>query len=107
MKPIIDREVVVHRTNTIVRDTVLHRAHPVYREQREYRHEVVNRYEPGWVRHVVERREVRDCGCGQRRGLFQNPAGYSEGYGHYSHHGRGLFQSFGGEDDGRVVAYSD
>ena len=74
VRPVINREVVVHRTNTIVRDVVLHRVNTINTWQNEYRTQVINLYEPGWVRHVVEQREVAPCGCGYRhyggRGVF-------------------------------------
>ena len=66
VRPVINREVVVHRTNTIVKDIVLHRVNTTNKFREERRNEVVNRYAQGSVRHVVERREVRgvNCNCG-------------------------------------------
>ena len=82
VRPVIDREVVVHRTNTIVRDVLLHRVNPIYQLREEHRREVVNRYEQGWVRHILERREVRGgCGCGSERGLFHRSYRSEEDYG--------------------------
>lgn len=78
VRPVINREIVVHRTNTIVKDLLLHRVNVINRLHDEYHHEVVNRYAQGWVRHVLERREARPCGCGSERGLFQHSSYLSE-----------------------------
>jgi hypothetical protein len=66
VRPVINREVVVHRTHTIVKDVLLYRVNTTNMVREEYRHEVVNRYVEGSVRHVLERREVRgvNCNCG-------------------------------------------
>jgi hypothetical protein len=81
VRPVIDREVVVHRTNTIVKDVLLHRVNTVNMLREEHRYEVVNRYDQGWVRHELERREVRgvNCGCGPQRGLFHHDYQSEEG----------------------------
>ena len=70
VRPVINREVVVHRTNTVVRDVVLHKVNTTNKVREEFRREVVNRTAPGSVRHVVERREVRgvNCNCGPEGG---------------------------------------
>ncbi len=80
VRPVINREVVVHRTNTIVRDVVLHRVNTTNKYRNEYHTQVVNRYVPGSVRHVVERREVRgvNCNCGESGGRYSG--GYDGGY---------------------------
>jgi hypothetical protein len=72
VRPVIHREVVVHRTNTIVRDLVLHRVKVTNAYRDVYYHQVINVNGGGWVRHVTEYRNVRDCGCGYRhhRGLL-------------------------------------
>ena len=68
VRPVINREVVVHRQHTIVKDLLLHRVNTTNRVQEEHRHEVINRYVEGSVRHVLERREVRGCNCGNGGG---------------------------------------
>ena len=87
VRPVINRVVVVHRTNTVVRDVILHRTNTVNVWRSEYHRQVINRYVPGYVRHVVEYREVRgvNCNCGYE--------GRRYGGGYYS--------------GGRVVSYRD
>jgi len=65
VRPVINRELIVHRTNTLVRDVYLHRVNPIHRLHVEHHHHVVNRYVEGWTRHVRESHEVRGCGCGE------------------------------------------
>jgi hypothetical protein len=50
VRPVINREVIVHRTNTLVRDVYLHRVNPIHRLRVEHHHQVVNRYVEGWTR---------------------------------------------------------
>lgn len=66
VRPVINREVVVHRTHTIVKDLVLRKVNTTNKVREVHRREVVNRYAPGTVRHVTEFRQVRgvDCNCG-------------------------------------------
>jgi len=64
VRPVINREIVVHRTHTIVKDVELHRVNTINQVHIEQHHEVVNRYAQGSVRHVLERHQVRGCGCG-------------------------------------------
>jgi len=66
VRPVINREVVVHRTNTIVKDVVLHRVNTTNKYREEFHSEVVNRYAGGSVRHVTEYHNVRgvNCNCG-------------------------------------------
>jgi len=66
VRPVINREVVVHRTNTIVKDVVLHRVNTTNKYREEVHNEVVNRVAGGSVRHVVEYHNVRgvNCNCG-------------------------------------------
>lgn len=68
VKPVINRQVVVHRTNTVVKDLVLHKVNTTHRTQVEHRNETAHRYVQGSVRHVTERRQVRgvDCNCDGR-----------------------------------------
>ena len=89
VRPVINREVVVPRTNTIVKDLLLHRVNTTNKVREESRHETVNRYAQGETRHVLERREVRgvNCNCGY------------DGRG-----GRGIERS---SDDGEQVSYRD
>lgn len=78
VRPVINREVVIHRTNTIVKNVVLRKVNTTNKVREEYRREVINRTAPGSVRHVTEYRNVRgvDCNCGyDGRG-----ARYSGGY---------------------------
>lgn len=63
VKPVINREIVVRRVNTIVKDVVLHKVNTTNRTEVEHRNEVVNREVQGSVRHVTERREVRGVNC--------------------------------------------
>jgi hypothetical protein len=78
VRPVIDREVIVHRTNTIVEDELLHRVNPITLVRNEYHRETVVRYVEGSVRHVLERREVPICGCSSKRGLFGNVVKYRD-----------------------------
>ena len=66
MQPVINREVVVHRQNTVVRNITLHKVNTTTRWQPEVRGEVVNRYVGGSVRYINEYRNVRgvNCNCG-------------------------------------------
>ena len=66
VRPVIHRNVIVHRTNTIVKDVVLRRVRRINEYRERHYTQVVNVYEPGWVRHVIEVRDIRDCGCGGR-----------------------------------------
>jgi hypothetical protein len=79
VRPVINREVVVHRTNTIVKDIVLHRVNTTNKYREEARTEVVNRVAGGSVRHVVERREVRGVNCNCGYGGSRYEGGYSGG----------------------------
>jgi hypothetical protein len=63
VRPVIHREVVVHRTNTVVKDVLLHQVKYIDRYRTVYRSQRVDVYEPGSVRHVIEIRRVRGCGC--------------------------------------------
>src|ERR1041385_3529037 len=63
VRPVINREIVVRRVNTIVKDVVLHKVNTTNRTEVEHRNEVVNREVQGSVRHVVEHREVRGVNC--------------------------------------------
>jgi hypothetical protein len=65
VRPVIHREVVVHRTNTIVKDVLLYRVRHINRYRNVYRSQRVDVYRPGSVRHVLEVRRVRGCGCGR------------------------------------------
>ena len=62
----INREIIVHRTNTVVRNITLHKVNTTNKFREEFRNEVVNRYAQGSVRVVNEHREVRgvNCNCG-------------------------------------------
>jgi hypothetical protein len=66
VRTVINREIVVHRNNTIVKDVLLHKVNTTNKVREEHRNETINRYAGGTVRHVVERREVRgvNCNCG-------------------------------------------
>ena len=84
VRPVINREVIVHRTNTIVKDVELHKVNTTNKVREEFRREVVHRQASGgegggggWVRHVTERREVRgvNCNCGADGG-----SRYGDGY---------------------------
>lgn len=74
VRPVINREVVVHRTNTIVKDLVLRKVNTTNKVREEFHHEVVNQQIGGSVRHVTEYRNVRgvNCNCGfsSSRGVF-------------------------------------
>ena len=65
VKPVVNRTVVVHRTNTIVKDLVVKRTNVTHKHREVVSNETVNRYENGGTRHVTEFRSVRgrDCNC--------------------------------------------
>lgn len=65
VRPVINREVRVHRTNTVVRNVVLHRTNTTRKYRTERRRQVVNVRGGGTVRHVTVHRRVRgvDCDC--------------------------------------------
>jgi hypothetical protein len=90
VRPVINRTVVVHRTNTVVRDVVLHRTNTTNRYRNEYHNQVVNVRGGGTVRHVTINRQVRgvNCNCGYEG----SGRSYSSGYGY---------------GDGQVVRYRD
>jgi len=66
VRPVINREVVVHRVNTVVHNVELHRVNTTNKFREENIRQVVNRTVQGETRHVTERREVRgvNCNCG-------------------------------------------
>jgi hypothetical protein len=66
VRPVIHREVIVHRTNTIVKDVVLRRVNRINIYREKHYTKVVNVYVPGSVRHVIEVRDIRGCGCTSR-----------------------------------------
>lgn len=68
VRPVINREVRVHRTNTVVRNVVLHRTNTTRKYRTERRRQVVNVRGGGTVRHVTVHRRVRgvDCNCDGR-----------------------------------------
>ena len=65
MKPVINREIVVHRQNTVIRNITLHKVNTTNKLEVE---PATNRqqYAQGSTRVVNERREVRgvNCNCG-------------------------------------------
>jgi hypothetical protein len=75
---VINRTVIVHRTNTVVRDVVLHRTNTVNKYRNVYRNQVINVRGGGTVRHVTVYRNVRgvNCNCG-----YEGGRSYSSGYG--------------------------
>jgi hypothetical protein len=79
VRPIIDREVVVHRQNTLVRDLTVHRLNVSHALQFENHYQRVDLYQPGWTRAVNEYRDVHGCGCGHDRGFFHRHVGYEGG----------------------------
>ncbi len=66
VRPVIHRNVIVHRTNTIVKDVVLHRVKRINVYREKHYTKTVNVYVPGSVRHVIEVRNIRGCGCSRR-----------------------------------------
>ena len=75
VRPVINREVVVHRTNTIVKNVVLRKVNTTNKYRDEHHSQVVNVNGGGSVRHVTEVRNVRgvDCNCGYDRRGYRGP----------------------------------
>jgi hypothetical protein len=64
VRPVINREVVVHRVNTVVRNVELHRVNTTNKFQEvSGGSQVVHRTVQGETRQVTERREVRGVNC--------------------------------------------
>jgi len=74
--PVINREVIVHRTHTVVKDVVLHKVNTTNKFREEFHHEVVNVPGGNSVQHVTEYHNVRgvNCNCGfDRAGYHSGP----------------------------------
>ena len=80
VKPVVHRDVIVRRVNTVVRDVELHRVNTTNKTRIVEAHVVVNRVVPGETRHVLEHREVRgvNCNCGPGYGPRPTPYGGGE-----------------------------
>lgn len=89
VKPVINREVVEHRTHTVVRNVVLHKTNTTNKYRTEQRRQVVNVNGGNTTQHVTVHRRVRGVNCNCPDDNYRTSS-YDGGY-------RG----------GRVVSYRD